>query len=304
MEIAAITALFSPVGYQSLAYNYQRFAEAWKTTGVPLYTIECSFPWQTPILKNDQFAMRVESTTPLFIKECLLNKMAASLPRDVQYVVVLDCDLIWESYDWVQSIPRVMQHYQAIQPFREMIDLTKDGQHNKTIPSWCYAREETGYGFCQVFKREFFDLGGYFDMMLLGAGDTLIWQAAQGGFNGMIGDVIRQKNQTVYKRALRWMDRMVPYIDGQVGYLDETAYHMWHGDRSNRQYRDRWEIFAQMDPDTMLVKNDHGIWNLHEGEDAFQDQVLQYFRDRREEPPSKMDRFLRDAETGSLQIPA
>jgi hypothetical protein len=59
-----------------------------------------------------------------------------------------------------------------------------------------------------------------------------------------------------------WATRVFAVVDGKVGYTPGTLMHLWHGERANRQYDQRFKCLmnGRFDPQTDVRVGDQGVW--------------------------------------------
>jgi len=85
-----------------------------------------------------------------------------------------------------------------------------------------------------------------------------------------------------------YLDWARPYHDtvqGEVGYLDTDIFHLWHGDRVNRFYSERFEGFRSFNfnPFTDIAINRNGTWNWNTVKPEMHEYVRAYFAARKED---------------------
>ncbi len=61
-----------------------------------------------------------------------------------------------------------------------------------------------------------------------------------------------------------WWNRASQAVGGSVGYVDAVAMHLYHGDKQNRQYRNRHNVLREhgFDPARHLERNSDGMLSL------------------------------------------
>jgi hypothetical protein len=138
-------------------------------------------------------------------------------------------------------------------------------------------------GFAWACRREAFDaLGGLMDWALLGAADNHMAKAH-------IGDAHHSVHPDIHPRyhemVLEWQARSLRHLQRNVGVVNGTLLHHWHGKKKDRRYWDRWRILVdnQYNPDTDLKRDWQGVWQLTDRSWRLRDQVRLYFRGRRED---------------------
>ena len=109
----AITTYFNPVGYTRRRLNYRRFKMA---LDVPLVTVELSFSGAFELTAADaDILVQVRGKSVLWQKERLLNIALAKVPKAVEFVAWLDCDIILERSLWSEETIRLLDEYPLLQ---------------------------------------------------------------------------------------------------------------------------------------------------------------------------------------------
>jgi hypothetical protein len=89
-----------------------------------------------------------------------------------------------------------------------------------------------------------------------------------------------------YRRPLLiWQDRAQRHIAGNIGSIDGTIEHGWHGAKTLRRYIERWDVLARyrFDPATDLQRNTWGVLELAGNKPAMRREIEAYFRQRDED---------------------
>lgn len=142
-------------------------------------------------------------------------------------------------------------------------------------------------GFAWAMRREAWNqLGGLIDFAILGAADNHMAKA-------LIGDAQTSYHQGVsqsYKDSvLRWQDRAEKYVRRNVGFVEGTILHHYHGSKVKRRYRDRWKILVEtgFDPYKDIKPDWQGLWQLEDHGDPhsimLRDRLREYFHQRDED---------------------
>src|SRR6478735_8671276 len=69
--------------------------------------------------------------------------------------------------------------------------------------------------------------------------------------------------QEVSYRAVSYLQWGMPFhrtVASKVGYVPGEIYHLWQGDAKNRNYRDRFKVLADFNPDADVYVGDNGAW--------------------------------------------
>jgi hypothetical protein len=263
--LAAITCLFGSGSPQRLA-NYHRFAADLREMGLPLYTVEATFPGEPAVLVPGstvwQYALGDRQI--LWQKERLLNLAAARLPADVDAIAWLDADVLFDCRELPWAIEQVLQQCPVAQLWQYAVLLGPDGQrqlwpHNvpaaESLAAHNYGRLARGQtldvsprashpGFAWAMRREAWDaMRGLYELDLGGVGDGLMGVAWLGA--GRANPYLRSASPAMRADAMLWSDRAAAVIKGRVGYLPIAVGHLYHGPIRARQYGRRTRRLAQ-----------------------------------------------------------
>ncbi|HNX96320.1 MAG TPA: hypothetical protein PKK12_01440 [Candidatus Aminicenantes bacterium] len=103
---------------------------------------------------------------------------------------------------------------------------------------------------------------------------------------------VARKNNSPYvidKRQfahfLRWAEPWWHEVRGKVGCVPGTIYHLWHGEKADRQYRSRGAILVRhdFDPATDVCLTKEGLLAWASDKPSLHREVVDYFRSRRED---------------------
>lgn len=303
-KLWAITAVFNPSGYRRRISNYHLFRHSLQ---VPLVTVELSNSLHFELAPGDaDILIQLHTGSVLWQKERLLNVALSHVPAHVEAVAWLDCDIILQPDTWVEDTLSVLKEKPIAQVFSRLFDLARDvmpgdvAAHPDTVTSRSLAykvatgtssiedfrpttSKRRGMGFGWAAQKRLLDRHGLYDAFILGSGDRAIACAAYGKFEDAIAQVQLNDAQTVH--YLSWARPFYEDVRGEVGFIDATAFHLWHGNPENRRYRQRHVDFRQFEfnPFTDMSINGDGCWALASGKDALQLYVEEYFAARRED---------------------
>lgn len=257
-------------------------------------------------LKQDYIKVYCNWEQELWTKECLLNIALQHLPSDWRYVAWIDSDVLFARPDWVSETLHKLQHYHFVQMFSIALDLSPRYEpiaaHHGFMYSYYHCGEpprgEDAYyggsgqgsvvnqwhpGYAWAARREALDaVGGFMDFPILGAADHHMARALIGRARD---SVHRDVHRNYLRWILHWQDRAERHVKRNVGYVDGTLLHYWHGSKANRRYVDRWKLLVdhRFDPEVDIYKDTRGIYRLAGNKPALRDQVRAYFRQRNED---------------------
>ncbi len=295
-----VTVISNPIRFKSRYALYEKFKNQVACSGAKLWTVEIAFgdrPFEVTEAGNP-YHLQLRSFEELWHKENMLNLMIQRLPLDWEYVAWVDADILFHRPDWVEETVHQLQHYMVIQMFSHAIDLCPNykcmKQHNGFV--WSYfqnnfeAPKGYGYkkyglwhpGFAWAARREAIDmLGGLIDFGILGAGDRHMATA----LIGCVEDSVPPNIGKAYLNELKIWEKRAAKLDKDIGYMEGTISHYWHGKKKDRRYTERWKILIdnEYDPDTDIKRDWQGLWQLAGNKQKLRDQIRSYFRARNED---------------------
>jgi hypothetical protein len=315
----AITTYFNPVGYARRHLNYRRFRMA---LPVPLLAVELSFSTKFDLTPADaDILMQVSGRSVLWQKERLLNLALTRLPKAVEFVAWLDCDIALDIPRWPENAIRLLEDVPLLQLFSRLYDLPPEAltasapcrPDNPTGLSAAYlvsSGHETpndfrpvttkgvrrgSFGLAWAARRHLLDELGFYDAMILGSGDRALACAAYGRFEDAIKTTCMSERRA--KHYLSWANDFYTKVDGCVGCLDGPLLHFWHGELSNRKYLERHAGLAtfDFDPYEDIRIGHQGCWEWATEKTALHNYVKEYFFARKEDgqdfPKRSQDRL-------------
>ena len=251
--------------------------------------------------------MQVRSRSALFLKENLLNLAYYALPESAKYVAWIDDDITFCQDNLAQGIVEALKRNPVIQLFERAEDLGPEGEIMYTHKSAAAAHRDrealftgdkvAGYtgncshsGYAWAARKEILDAcGGFLETCILGGGDA---QMAY-GFLGMHGFGLEADYAPGYIRSIRsWQDDVWKsmqeggsVVQGTLGCLGGTIRHSFHGTKSARRYTSRYKILVKhrFDPETDLMKDADGVWELTVDKPELARDIFEYFRGRKED---------------------
>lgn len=258
--------------------NFRTFAARMLGAGVTLTIIECAYgdeDHRCEIPGARHIAVRAK--TRVWNKENLLNIGVHRTP-EARYIGWFDTDVIFRRPDWVMATLRALQHYDFIQPWSDAYDLGPRDEHiqhhrsfcrqffyrhpikGKENWKWaggCYDYPHPGYAW--ACTRQAFDwVGGLFELGGMGSGDHHMALSLVGEADVSLPGGITAS----YRRAVKlWEARALRHINRNIGHVDGTIEHLFHGRKDDRGYETRWEMFKkhEFDPLEDLKRNSSGV---------------------------------------------
>jgi hypothetical protein len=303
-----VTVISNPVRYKSRLELYRKFEKHMGCSGAKLWTVETAFgdrPFEVTETGDPQ-DVQFRSFDEIWHKENMINLALSRLPRDWEYVAWVDADVLFQNPNWVSETVHQLQHYMVVQLFGDAVDLGPRGEPvqlhrgfvkgyfeegfkcpNMKRPQHAYYGGPSGSfahpGYAWAARREALEhLGGLIDWAILGSGDHHMAM-------GLIGEIVKtfpsQMHSRYAQKMLRWQERALKYLHRDIGFVDGTLTHFWHGKKKDRKYRDRWDILTKnnFDPDVDLKRDSQGLYCWTDNNYRLRDEVRAYFRQRNED---------------------
>ncbi len=231
-----------------------------------------------------------------------INHITRQCP-DWRYLAWVDADVKFEAGALEKTV-HALQHWDVVQMWSHAVDFGPDGGLiGKIAQSFMYChwhnievKNASGYlggghpGFAWAARRDALNKmgtsisGPLVDFAALGSGDRHMACA-------LIGKVTESHHGDVHpnykKWLLQWQHQAEKTIKRNVGYVENTIRHMWHGRKADRGYSSRWQTLVkhQYDPEADIAKDVSGLWRLVSEtprQQALRDDIRRYFRARRE----------------------
>lgn len=251
--------------------------------------------------------VQVRGNDDLWIKESLLRIGMHHLPADWEKVAWIDMDVAFINPDWVHDTLHALERHKVVQLFHDAIDLGPDGEvvavqdgfvssylkgRPRRVPAWCYPYGPYGSGrgrwvhhsgYAWAARRSALnDLGGLIDWAILGASDHMMALALIGLADLALPPGLHPNYVALLKD---WEGRADRFIAKDVGVVDGSIAHYWHGKKRDRRYGERWQILRdnQFDPLVDIKRGWNELIRLDANKPQLRDQLRAYFRGRNED---------------------
>jgi hypothetical protein len=284
----AITCYFNPVEYKSRLDNYRRFRQR---LAVPLLTVELSFDANFQLRPDEaDILVQLRGRDVMWQKERLLNVALKLVPGGCNHIAWLDCDVVFERSDWPDRAVRALDRFALLRLFHMRHDLSPheppDQLRSHDIDGSTGAAPLLGRsspGLAWASRRDILERHGLYDACILGSGDRAILCAALGQFD-YIAQGLRM-NTRRFEHYLAWAKPFFDAVHDRVGYLDGRIFHLWHGNRTDREYRDRQSLLEKFDfdPYTDIAVDENGCWRWNSEKRELHESVRRYFQSRKED---------------------
>jgi hypothetical protein len=241
-------------------------------------------------------------------KERLLNVALRALPDDCRKVICVDCDIIFGTMDWPETVSRLLDRFMILQPFRHVHHLPRDwiplevtsspaGFSQESV-AFCVAsglspaamlshlRGDGAFhtrGFTWAARRELLDEHGLYDACIVGGGDTALGCGTYGCFDTVVD--LHGMNSRQKERYLAWANPFHRAVGDAAGSMEGDIYHLWHGDIRERRYPQRHKMLPsfEFDPFEDIVVDSSGCWRWNTEKPRMHACIRDYFASRKED---------------------
>ena len=287
-----ILPYFNHCGFKRRHELFVQFVRRLRTVcGIRVVVSELIGPEPLPCLPVYRH-LKFSGSSPLWMKESLVNRAVTELPSDWKYMAWIDADISFLNKSWVKDTLRALDSYDVVQMFQTCVNLGPQKEAIKIDKSFGYMFKDSGtqwvpndrYGFWHpgyawaCTHKAYNQMEGLIEWAILGSADRHMAFALMGRAEASAPGNVHEN----YKRLLRDFQRLCTGLT--LSYIPGTILHHWHGSLANRRYRERWEILTrhQFDPlsDTCHRK---GLVALTRKGLRMQKDLLEYFVGRKED---------------------
>lgn len=302
MEKLYIVAVISNPNHYKRRYQlFEEFCQRVNATDkeyFELITLELQYA-NRPFQTSAQYQVR--SNSVLWHKENLINYAVRNcLPVDWKFMAWIDTDIEFVNSNWVQETLDKLHIYDILQLFTHAIDLGANHQtlevhtgfvyqylNNEPLPTkQPYNRRHWHPGYAWAITRQAYEkIGGLLDIGILGSGDNHMAMA----FIGRVEYTLNPNLHNNYKQfCLNFQKRCRHHIQSNIGFVNGTILHYFHGCKVDRRYKDRWKILVdnKFDPVFDLKRNGQNIYELETSSPNFvklRTEMRMYFSERNED---------------------
>ena len=308
----AITSYFNPIRYRRRSFNYHVFR---RSLDLPLVTVELGFDGKYELTNKDaDVLIQIDGGAVLWQKERLLNLALKAVPADIENIAWLDCDVVFQRSDWIEEAERRLTSLNVIQLYSESAEFKAELLHSavnteahytpaivalfadSNLPTkerWQSVEKirPKQFGFAWAGKRALLQDQSFYDAAILGGADGLMFLAMYGLFEEAINR--SSLNKVSANHYLSWAESFHKAVAQRVGHIPGKIYHLWHGDRKNRKYRDRYRLLRSFDPYSDISLASNGAWRWKDPQSELAQNVKKYFLERLEDDVT-LDRLSLD----------
>lgn len=293
-EMAVVTCHFNWAGFINPVRNLHRFIRQMKVDKIPLYGVELSLTDKFETTGMDGWKqIKVSKENICFQKEACINLAVQTLvPRKYKNVAWIDADMMFTNKNWYNETCKKLKTYKVVQLFRYIIETDRYGRETLAGQGSVFAggpHRQGGRrapGGAWAANRELWDHGGLYPFCPMGGGDTTFLFAIY--HNSTPNTIEHVGKRPDYKS---WRNKVYKFVtDPKMGsyntcgisYVNGNFVHEWHGDREDRNYLLRQEIYSRMDQKNIKINSD-GILEIADESDKMYDDILNYFSTRNED---------------------
>ena len=304
-DMWAVTAYFNPARFKRRLLNYHVFR---RHLALPLVAVELAFDGTFDLQSGDaDVLIQLHGRDVMWQKERLLNVGFRHVPASCRKVAWLDCDVIFDSDEWIVRASQALEHRAVVHLFHERHDLAPDARTDcrptpnaeatafssiyklaagravpdefKRVGAVGALRSTTGLAWAG--RRDLLDRHGLYDACIAGSGD----KANACGALGRPDDAIaaHRMNSRRAQHYLAWATAFSDSVQGSVGYVPGRVFHLWHGDLENRRYAERPSWLEGFDPFTDIALDRNDCWRWCSDKPGLHTILRSYFESRLED---------------------
>lgn len=290
----------NPIRFHSRYRLFRKwYDEMSNTQHVIPYIVEVAFgdrPFEVTEANNPRH-LQLRTKHELWHKENAINLgVRHLLPLDWKYLCWSDTDIHFRDPAWALEALHQLQHHPVVQPWKTVSDLGFYGNSNQQFESFCsvyrqgvpiqchpsqpYKYAHSGFAWCCT--REFWEnTHGLMEWCIVGSADH---HMAFGMINRMQDSVHGEMSLGFKRKAQDWQRNAFRATGGNLGFVKGHIEHNFHGPKTKRGYRERWQMFIehQFDPYVDLYTDSQGLVSLI-GKPELQDKIRRYLRARNED---------------------
>lgn len=301
-DLCVITCIFNVDGSKTKIRNFAIFASIFKSSGIPLYVVDCatgSCDWTIAPSGN---VLRVRASSLLWQKERLINYALTQIPPRYHKIAWIDADVMFTNPNWICEASALLDKVAVVQLFEGAIRLqrihefqVKKDQVIETFaavigrnPSAILCGDfgihgHTGFGWAA--RREVLDIAGLYDAAIAGGGDHIMAHAFAGDWESSCMKRMMGDNSAWYRHVVAWSESVYPNVRAQIGTVSGIALHLWHGDLESRLHVRRFQPLHKyaFNPLSDLSIDKQGCWQWSSDKHELHHEIYDYLNYRRQE---------------------
>ena len=294
-----ITVYFNPAKSKRRFQLHKEFHERLKShPNVVLITTECAFlysEFEVTSPNNEPYEIQIRSRGVIWIKENLINIALDKLRNDRKfmeqgkYVAWVDADIEFMDVDWFNKLVISLNKFSIVQMFKYALFLDANEKIIETHTSFGYYYEtkklklqknqypHPGYAWCTT-KKNILKLKKIYDKGILGSGDTHMSFAIIGKYEKGFLNWFNYEEK--FKKSVKeWQNKALKVFHKNLGYVDMTIRHFWHGSRDSRQQIYRWRLLSDynFNPIDDVIELEDGHYELNQNQKELETKLMELF---------------------------
>lgn len=313
-KLWVVGTYFNPPRFKAREKLAREFIERMEENPlVNLFIVETAFGDREFHLteKGNPRHLQLKTFDELWHKESTINLAVQRIPDDWEYVAWIDMDVQFVRHDWALEACHQLQHHMVVQLFQtaSLLGPNQEMVNEQTIKGFAYLYKihqmkptPAGYpysggpgyayphpGFAWAMRREAWDhLGGLLETCILGAGDYHMAHALIGRAKETLEWNPQQRNgyhDNYRAMIMAWEAHAERYIRRDLGFVNGTILHHWHGAQKARKYNERWKTLVKhkFDPIMDLRRDSQGLYQLNPHKWGLRDAIREYASQRNED---------------------
>lgn len=294
-KLHVIAVVSNPCLYKRRYTLLNEFVERMETEeNVILYIVELIYKNQTFAVtdKNNKNHLQLETETPLWHKENMINLGVKLLPVDYKAFAWIDADIAFENNDWALDTLKILNGSKdVVQLFSHCVNMTRDERvlrYNNSF-GYCHSKKKPystslldfwhpGYAWA-ITRSAYEKIGGLYEKSILGSSDTVMALS----FVNEAGKSLDKRFTNDYNNDVFEYQKKASTL--QLGYVPGVITHFFHGTIENRKYVERWQILMKhkYSPREHLDYDNGLLIPSKSFSEDFKKDILSYFQDRKED---------------------
>jgi hypothetical protein len=288
-ETSLVTFHYNPAKFHRLRETYYKWLPSLGPLAKSLRCYELVYDDDEPEINGSIVIRGTREKNTLWQKEAIINLALRETPPHIKYFAWLDHDFVLSNPDWLsQAIEKIDAGSVAVQLFHQTDYLDINQRIERTryggIMRWQKNKSlDANPGGAWIADRAFMDaIGGVNALNICGGGDQT-WMDAM---RGHIGYHMQEYSDALADSLRQWVEGVWAVMGERTAdYLPVKAYHIYHGDMSNRQYKSR-NIALQdhrFDPQADVRIGDNGLLEWCSDKPELHAELRKFFANRRED---------------------
>ncbi len=297
-KLNVIVAISNPCLYAKRYILTKEFVKRFEEEeeNVNLFIVELIYGNQKFIItdKKNKNHLQIKTETPIWHKENMINLgVKYLLPKTYKAFAWIDADIEFENNSWATDTLKILNGCKdVVQLFSHCADMSQDGTNLNLFNGFGYSfvknkkhsRQGIDYwhpGYAWAMTRNAYEkAGGLYDKGILGSGDNIMALS-------FINKASLMNNVGYYddynNSMLEYQAKVNKF---QLGYVPGVIRHYFHGSKINRKYTERGQILIkhQYSPIQHVIYDLSGVLiPTSEFSDEFKEDIMEYFRERKED---------------------